>query len=247
MKALITGSSSGLGKELAYILDDIGYDIVLVGRNKEELFNIKNKLKNSTKIVVTNLLKEENIYKLYNDNKDIDLLINSAGIGEIGEFINTKNDLNVIDLNIKALHILTKLYLTDFIKKDSGRILNISSSAAFAVGPLFSTYYATKSYVYSLTMAIYEEVRRKKSNVKISVACPGAFDSNFLKNANIKKSTYVKETKFVANYIIKKMFKDKLIIIPGVLMKIIVFINNFIEYLMTLKEGLALLILLLTG
>ena len=235
MKALITGSSSGLGKELAYILDDIGYDIVLVGRNKEELFNIKNKLKNSTKIVVTNLLKEENIYKLYNDNKDIDLLINSAGIGEIGEFINTKNDLNVIDLNIKALHILTKLYLTDFIKKDSGRILNISSSAAFAVGPLFSTYYATKSYVYSLTMAIYEEVRRKKSNVKISVACPGAFDSNFLKNANIKKSIYVKETKSVANYIVKKMFKDKLIIIPGVLMKIIVFINNFIPKKIMLK------------
>ena len=207
MKALITGSSSGLGKELAYILDDMGYSIILVGRNGKELNKIKMSLKNDSKVVVTDLLKINNVYKLYSDNKDIDILINCAGAGEIGSFIDTINDLDIIDLNIKALHILTKLYLKDFVKKDSGRILNISSSAAFTPGPLFSTYYATKSYVYSLTMSIYEELRRNKSNVKISVACPGAFDSDFLKKAKINEVKYLKSTKYIASYIIKKMFK----------------------------------------
>lgn len=228
MRALVTGASSGLGREISFILDSMGYDIVLVGRNKEELFKTKELLNNKITIVVTDLSKEENVYKLYKENKNIDLLVNSAGLGEIGEFSKTSKDLEIIDVNIKALHILTKLYLNDFIKKDSGRILNISSSAAFTPGPLMATYYASKSYVYSLTMAIYEELRRSNSNVKISVACPGAFNSNFLIKANINNATYVKDTKYIANYIVKKMFRNKTLIVPGFLMKLTILLNRLI-------------------
>lgn len=235
MLALITGASSGLGKEIAKLLSLRGYDLVLVGRDKEELIKLKNELKTNSKVCICDLTKEKKVYNLYLDNKNIDLLVNSAGIGEVGYFVDCQNDLKLIDLNIKALHILTKLYLKEFIKNDSGRILNISSSAAFNPGPLMSTYYATKSYVYSLTMGIYEELRRKKSNVKISVACPGAFNSNFLKRANIKKATYVKDTNYIAKYIVDKMFKDKLLIVPGIFMKFIIFISRFIPRKSVLK------------
>ncbi len=139
-----------------------------------------------------------------------------------GEFYKTNinDELNMIDLNIKALHVLTKLYLKKMIKKDSGRILNVASSAAFLPGPLMSTYYSTKSYVFKLTTAIYEELRRIKSNVKVSVLCPGPVDTNFNKRAGVSFSVKSLSSKYVACYAIKKMFKDKLVIVPGFMNKL---------------------------
>ena len=129
----------------------------------------------------------------------------------------------MIDTNIKAVHTLTKLFLKDFKEKDSGYILNVSSSAAFLSGPLMSTYYATKGYVLKLTEAIYEELRREDSNVYIGTLCPGPVDTEFNDVANVKFSIQSLNSHDVAEYAINQMFKRKLIIIPGWKMKFIVF------------------------
>lgn len=140
----------------------------------------------------------------------------------------TLREINLIDLNIKAVHLLTKLFLIKFKEKDNGRILNVASSAAFMPGPLLSSYYASKSYVYNLSLAIYEELRRIKSNVKISVLCPGPVNTNFNNTAGVTFKVKAKSSKDVVKYTIKKMFKNKLVIIPGIDMKVIRFFVRFI-------------------
>ncbi len=217
MKALITGASSGLGKDFAIKLSNMGYDLILVSRNKKELEKVANNVKSKVQIEILDLSSKENCIKLFNKHKNIDLLINNAGYGLFGEFSKTSLDkeLNMIDLNINAVHILTKLYLQEMIKKDNGRILNVASTAAFLPGPLMSTYYSTKSYVYSLTTAIFEELRRIKSNVKISVLCPGPVNTNFNNIAEVNFSIKGLSSDYVTSYAINKMFKNKLVIIPG--------------------------------
>ena len=217
MKALITGASSGLGKDFAVKLSNMGYDLILVSRNKKELEKVANNVKSKVQIEILDLSSKENCIKLFNKHKNIDLLINNAGYGLFGEFSKTSLDkeLNMIDLNINAVHILTKLYLQEMIKKDKGRILNVASTAAFLPGPLMSTYYSTKSYVYSLTTAIFEELRRIKSNVKISVLCPGPVNTNFNNIAEVNFSIKGLSSDYVTSYAINKMFKNKLVIIPG--------------------------------
>ena len=177
MKALITGASSGIGKNMAYVLANKGIDLILVARNKDELLKIKANVKVNVEVIELDLLKEKNVFKLYEMCKDgnIDILINNAGFGLFGLFTETDLDreLEMIDLNIKAYHILTKLFLKDFVEKDNGYILNVASSAGFMAGPRLSTYYATKNYVLKLTMAINEELRQSGSNVVVSALCPG--------------------------------------------------------------------------
>ena len=223
MKALITGASSGLGKDFAISLSNMGYDLVLVARNKKKLNEVKSLCGTKVEIESMDLSIIDNCKKLYSKHNDIDLLINNAGFGEFGEFYKTSldKDLEMIDLNVKAVHILTKLYLKDMIERDSGRILNVASVAAFLPGPLLNTYYATKSYVYRLTMAIYEELRHIKSNVKVSVLCPGPTDTNFNNVANVKFSVKSASSKSVTNYTIKKMFKNRLVIVPGISNKLV--------------------------
>lgn len=219
MKALITGASSGLGKDIAIYLDNLGYDTILVARDVKELNTIKSVMKNKCKIITIDLTVKEELYKLYEETKvdSIDLLVNNAGIGEYGEFkdIQLDKELNLIELNIIATHILTKLYLKDMIQKDSGRILNISSLASFSSGPFMATYYSSKSYLTAITTAIYQELKESNSNVKISLSCPGPFDSNFNNNIGIKFKSKVMSSKEVAKYTIDKCLKNKLIIIPG--------------------------------
>ncbi len=232
MKVLITGASNGLGADFARDLANRGYDLVLVARNKEKLNNLKNELKTKVEIEEMDLSIEENVYKLYNKYEGkIGILINNAGFGTFGEFndIELDTELNMIDLNIKAVHILTKLFLNDFVKRDYGRILNVASLAAFEPGPLMATYYATKSYVYNLTMAIYEELRRKKSNVKVSVLCPGPTNTGFNDRANVKFGVRALKSPYVVKYTIDKMFKNKLIIIPSFRMKFAVFANRIVS------------------
>lgn len=217
MKALITGASSGIGKDLAINLSNMGYDIILVARKENKLKEVSKLCNTKTEIYVTDLSVEENCKKLFSDHKDIDILVNNAGFGLFGEFKDTDLDkeLNMIDLNIKAVHILTKLYLNEMIRKDSGKILNVTSTAAFLPGPLMNTYYSTKSYVFKLTTALFEELRRIKSNVKVSVLCPGPVNTNFNNVAGVSFSMKSLSSKYVAEYTIKKMFKNKLVIIPG--------------------------------
>jgi len=156
MLALITGASSGIGRDMARVLASRGYDLILVARRKDRLEELKSEFKVNVKIIVLDLSIEENVYKLFQKcvKDNIDILINNAGFGLFGEFYKTDLDteLKMIDLNIKAYHILTKLFLQDFIKKDRGYILNVCSSAGFMAGPILSTYYATKNYVTKLTI-----------------------------------------------------------------------------------------------
>ena len=167
MKVLITGASSGIGEEMAYYLSKLGYDLILVARNEEKLKEIKNKIKNNVEIISTDLTKKENCLKLHNQVNDIDILINNAGFGLFGEFSNTdlEKEIEMINLNIISVQILTKLYLKDFIKKDKGQILNVASIAGFLPGPLMTTYYASKNYVIRLSEGIREELRKNRSNV----------------------------------------------------------------------------------
>lgn len=237
MKALITGASSGLGKDFAIELSKKGYDLVLVARNKKKLEEVKKLCCTNVEIESMDLSNIDNCKKLYDKHKDIDLLVNNAGFGLFGEFnkIDLDKELEMIDLNIKSLHVLTKLYLKDMIEKDSGRILNVASSAAFLPGPLMSTYYSTKSYVMRLTTAIYEELRRIKSNVKVSVLCPGPVETNFNNVADVNFSIKGLKSDFVVKYTLNKMFKNKLIIIPGILPRIGVIASKFVPIKLLVK------------
>lgn len=231
MKALITGASNGLGKDFAKELSKKGYDLVLVARSKDKLETLKRELKTYIEIEVMDLSIKENVFKLYNKYKgEIDLLINNAGFGLFGKFTDTDLDteLNMIDLNVTAYHILTKLFLQDFVKKNNGRILNVASSAAFEPGPLMTTYYSTKSYVYNMTMGIYEELRREKSKVKIHVLCPGPVDTGFNDRAHVRFGVKSQKSIDVVKYTLKKMNQNKLIIIPDLTIKLCVFANRIL-------------------
>ena len=139
MKALVTGASSGIGYSMAKYLSSLGYDLILVARDKEKLQRIQRELKTDVKIVVADLSQEAKLKELYvllkNDN--IDMLVNNAGFGLFGEFSETdlNPEMDMINVNIKAVHVLTKLFLKDMIKRDSGYILNVSSCAGFQAGP----------------------------------------------------------------------------------------------------------------
>ena len=224
MKALITGASSGIGKDMARILSHKGYELILVARSEEKLEALKKRLKTKTEIIPLDLSKEEACFELYEKVKkeNIDVLINNAGFGLFGKFTETslEEELNMIDLNIKAVHILTKLFLKDFKERNRGSILNVASSAAFSPGPLLATYYATKAYVLRLTEAIYEELRRENSEVYNGALCPGPVDTGFNERANVKFSLKGLNSFDVAAYAIVEMEKKKLVIVPGKIMKV---------------------------
>lgn len=182
MKALITGASSGLGKEMAKILSEQEIELVLVAREQQKLEEVQKELKTKTQIICMDLSLAENCVELYKQVGDIDILINNAGFGTCGEFIETDliTELNMINTNVCAVHTLTKLFLQDMCKKNSGYILNVASIAGFMPGPHMATYHATKAYVLKLTQSIYEELRKRNSNVKISALCPGPIKTPFL-------------------------------------------------------------------
>lgn len=239
MKALITGASSGIGADMARVLVDEGYEVILVARRKTKLEKLAKELGENVKIIVKDISSTYNCVDLYNEIKkeNIDILINNAGFGMCGYFNegNLDRELDMIDLNIKSVHTLTKLFLKDFIKKDQGYILNVASSAGFMPGPLMATYYATKNYVVSLTSAIYEELRRLDSNVSISCLCPGPVDTEFNKVARVNFSLKSTNSMYVAKYAIKKMFNEKLIIVPTFKMKSAIFFSKFIPRKLLLK------------
>ena len=239
MKALITGASSGIGKDIAKYLSDKGYECILVARDKKKLNELSKELSTKSIINSYDLSIVDNCYTLYDEVKDmdIDILVNGAGFGLFGNTWETDLDreLNMINLNVVALHVLTKLFLKDMIKKDKGYILNIASSAGFLAGPYLNTYYATKNYVTKWTMAIYEELRREKSNVVISCLCPGPVNTNFNNVAGGSFTIKGLDSSYVAKYAVDKMFNKKLVIIPGMLCKLGVFFNKFLSNKMSLK------------
>ena len=230
MKALITGASSGLGKEMAIYLSEQGIDLILVAREQEKLEEVQKQIKTKSQIICMDLGDAENCIELYKKVGDIDILINNAGFGTCGEFIETDliTELNMINTNVCAVHTLTKLFLQDMCKKNSGYILNVASIAGFMPGPHMATYHATKAYVLKLTQSIYEELRKRNSNVKISALCPGPIKTPFLEKANVEFKTKVMTSTEVANYAIDKMFEGKYMILPGANNKMIRFLSKIV-------------------
>lgn len=224
MKALITGASSGIGREMAIYLGSKGYDLILVARHKKRLEELKKRLPTNIEIISLDISSSFNCMKLYNKVKseDIEIVINNAGFGIFGNFTETKIDyeLDMIDTNIKAVHMLTKLFLKDMKLKNYGYILNVASSAAFLPGPLMASYYATKAYVLHLTEAISEELHHEHSHVYVGSFCPGPVNTEFSDIARVKFAMRAISSKYAAQYAIEKMFQKKSIIIPGFLMKL---------------------------
>lgn len=225
MKVLITGASSGIGRDMARTFAKKGYDLVLVARDENKLNEVKKELEKENikiDIIIMDLSLEENCIKLHNEVKQIDILVNNAGFGDCGNFTNTDLDkeLKMIKTNITAYHILTKLYLKDMKEKNSGKILNVASIAGFMPGPLMATYYATKGYIVRLSEGIREELKKDKSKVQISILCPGPVDTNFNNVANVKFSLKEANSQDIANYAIKKLEKGKFYIVPGVGVKL---------------------------
>ena len=221
MKVLITGSSSGIGKDMAEVFAGKGYNLVLVARNGNKLNEVAKKLIDKYNInietIEMDLSDEEKCIELHEKVQDVDILVNNAGFGDCGDFTKTslKKELDMINTNIVAYHILMKLYLTDMKKKGKGKILNVASIAGFMPGPLMATYYATKSYVVRLSEAVREELRKEKSKIQISILCPGPVDTNFNKVANVIFAAREADSMKVAKYAIKNFEKGKFYIIPG--------------------------------
>lgn len=218
MYALITGASSGIGREIAVQLAKRGYGLILVARNKGALEELAHSLDTKTVVIALDLSKEKNCIKLYHilRDKPIDILVNNAGFGCYGEFAGTKlsTELNMIGLNVCALHILTKLFLRKMLRDGRGYILNVASLAAFAPGPYMATYYATKSYVLKLTESIAAELKHKSRSVSISAFCPGPVSTDFNNRAGVSFSMKPIDSSLAARTALKGMFERKRVIFP---------------------------------
>lgn len=234
MKALVTGASSGIGKEIARYLAKLGYDLILVARSTEKLYQLRDELSDvNVRVITLDLSREQDSLDLYEHLQDekIDFLVNNAGFGAYGKFteVPLEREIELIHTNISAVHILTKLFLQDMVNRNSGYILNVGSAAGFLAGPTFSSYYASKNYVVRLTQAIHEELRRDNINVGVSVLCPGPVQTDFNDTADVKFCIRGLTPEFVAKYAVDNTFKGKMIITPGFEMKATKFLQHFVS------------------
>lgn len=228
--ALITGASNGIGLELAKVHASKGGDLVLVARNKSKLDELKVELENQYKVKVYTIGKDLSVnnsaQEVYEEttkqNIQIDYLMNNAGFGDFGMFVETdwSKELQMINLNITTLTQFTKLYLQDMVKRRSGKIMNVASTAAFQPGPMMAVYFATKAYVLSFSEAVDNEVKDK--GVTITALCPGATESGFQAAAAMEESNLVKGKKLptskeVAVYGYAQMMKGKTVAIHGLM------------------------------
>lgn len=246
--ALITGASSGIGLELARVHASKGGDLVLVARNKARLDELKSELESQFNVSVFTIGKDlsannsaRGVYdETTEQNIQIDYLINNAGFGDFGMFAETdwNKELQMINLNITTLTQFTKLYLKDMVKRGSGKIMNVASTAAFQSGPTMAVYYATKAYVLSFSEAVDNEVRDK--GVTVTALCPGATESGFQAAAAMEESNLVKgqklpNSKEVAEYGYKAMMKGKTVAIHGLMNYLMAFSVRFTPRALVVK------------
>ena len=233
MKCIVTGASSGIGRDIARYLGKLGHEVILVSRNRFVLNQLSKEINNS-KIYVVDLRVDEEVDNFCNfiKKENPSILINNAGFGAFGlyEEVSLNKELDMIKVNIVAMHKITKSYLECGSGSDKKYLLNVASSAGLMPGgPMMSTYYATKSYVKSYTLGIYKELQIENKNLSVSVLCPGPVDTNFNEVAGGHFSVKPLSSEYVSKYAIKKMFRKKLIIIPGVKMKLAVFFARFLS------------------
>ncbi len=255
MIALITGASSGIGKDISIELAKKKFDVILVARNEEKLVKLKDYIEKNFNVKayvkICDLSFKENCIKLHDEIfkefNCIDILVNNAGFGTCGYFTETDLDkeLKMIDTNISALHILMKLFLKDMVKENKGRILNVASIAGFMPGPLMSTYYSSKAYVVRLSQSVKQELIMMHSKVKINCLCPGPVNTNFNKVADVKFSISGQSSKFVAKVAVWKLLNNWMCLIftniPIFLYRIIVKIlpdqfSAFLNFFMQRKK-----------
>jgi uncharacterized protein len=230
--ALISGASSGIGYELARLMGQKGYNLVLVARNTGKLLELKKELETRDAVSVTVIGKDlsqettpaEVAAELAKQNIAIDILVNNAGFGAFGDFYKTewKKEKGMIDLNVRALTEMTKLFVPGMVQRKKGRIMNVGSTASFQPGPLMAVYYATKAYVLSFSEALSEEL--KGTGVTVTCLCPGPTASGFQAAASIENSKLVNgkklpSSKQVAEYGYRAMLKGKVVAVEG-------FMNN---------------------
>jgi short-subunit dehydrogenase len=223
---LITGAASGIGYEIAKLLIQDSYHLVLIDKNATKLQEIqsdfKNQYKNEVQILEKDLSKTNVADEIYDELRqqqiELDLLVNNAGYGVFGMFSETdwKRERDMIQLHVITSTHLTKLFLPGMVRRGTGKILNVSSLAAFQPGPLMSIYYATKAYLLSFTEAIANEV--KGTGVTITVLCPGITKTGFQKTVSEEEAQInwnLASAANVAQYGYKAMLKGKIVAIPG--------------------------------
>ncbi|HJP84847.1 MAG TPA: SDR family oxidoreductase [Gemmatimonadaceae bacterium] len=240
LTALITGGSGGIGLELAKVLARSRYNIVLVARKRDTLEAAAGQLEGKYDVKVhvfaADLRRSEAPEAIFDflstENIPIEILINNAGFGLGGEFAETDLDreLEMIQVNIAALTHLTKLFLPAMIKRKSGRILNLASTAAFQPGPLQAVYYASKAYVLSFSEALAEELRN--SGVTVTALCPGPTRTDFASTAGVGNSRLfalfgVADAEDVAEYGFQAMMAGKRVAVPGFRNKLVAQANRF--------------------
>ena len=232
--SLVTGGASGIGLEFVKLLLKDNYKVFVVDYNKENLKKLSSALdSNNYKCIEEDLSKKSSAKNIYTKlkNENIDVLINNAGFGTYGKFYKTKWKIEKKMINLHVLNTthLTKLFLKDMVKKNEGKILNISSLAAFQPGPLMSLYYATKAYILHFTEAIANEVKDK--NISVSVLCPGQTKTNFQNNVSSIKNKISFNTSCpikVAKYGYQSLKENITVSVPGYINKLIVFLNRIL-------------------
>ncbi len=237
--ALVTGGSGGIGLELAKVLARNGFDLVLVARKRDTLEaaagQLEGKFDVRAHVFAADLRRREAPQEIFdflqNENIPIEVLVNNAGFGLGGEFSETElqRELEMIQVNIAALTHLTKLFLAPMIKRRSGRVLNVASTAAFQPGPLMAVYYATKAYVLSFSEALSEELRN--SGLTVTALCPGPTHTDFADTAEMTTSRLfntfgIADAADVAKYGFDAMMSGKRLAIPGIKNKILAQANR---------------------
>lgn len=237
---LITGASAGIGWELARIAAAQGNNLILVARRSERLQQLAQELKShytiDVVVLVKDLSEQDAAAQIFDycqrEQVYVQHLINNAGFGELGFFSDAEVDKQVemIQVNITALTILTRLFLPSMLAAGYGRILNVASVAAFQPGPLMAVYYATKSYVLHFSEAIANEL--EKTGITVTVACPGPTESEFKFVAHMEESGLMKNRKNpssleVAQFSYAAMMKGKRVAIHGLKYRIMVFMVRF--------------------
>lgn len=233
-KALVTGASSGIGREIARVLGEQGCNLVITARRQVELQALAEELTEKhaidVKVVVADLSEQIGVENVIRETGEVDILVNNAGFGFHGKHVNLNQEgqLNMIDLNIRALTHLARHYGAEMKKRGSGRILNVASIAGFQPGPNMAVYCATKAYVLSYTRALHSEL--KKSGVSVTALCPGFVETGFQEVAGmelgkLELSGAVPADK-VAKTAVKAMRKGRREVIPGWLNKPIPYANR---------------------
>lgn len=236
MIALVTGASSGIGRDIARRLASRGINVIITARRRDRLSELKDELqrKYGVKVmcVTADLSKENQVLKLYEAVKKykIDIFINNAGFGVFGEFTETnlERELEMLNLNVKAFHILFKLFLRDFKKRGCGYILNTASAAGFIPGPMFSSYYASKAYVVRMSQAVAEELRSSRSGVHISLLCPGPVSTEFSETAKVKFLTKSCSSEKLAERAVSEMLVGRFLICESGLNKAMLYLSKLV-------------------